>query len=167
MKMPLSLLALIGLLSTVASPAGAQRDEAADHAAIHKLLVDYGATLDARDFDGFGRLFAADGVYGAGSGSETKGGAAAAALMKQIFSANALGFREPNFHIFFNEVVTFTGADKAQATSISLYMVPDADNRPSAAMMARYRDDLVRENGTWRFARRAVESLIPAPKKAP
>lgn len=155
--------ALIALL-LVAAPAAAQRNETADRAAIHKLLVDYGATLDARDFDGFGKLFAKDGIYaGGGPGGETKGGAAAAASLKSIFTANALGFKTPNFHVFFNEVVTFEGPDKAHATSMSFYMVPDEKNRPSAALMARYHDDLVREGGAWKFARRKVESLIPAP----
>lgn len=154
-------------LIALAAPALAQRNETADRAAIHKLLTDYGTTLDARDFDGFGRLFAKDGVYaGGGPGGETRGGPAAAAAMKQIFSANALGFREPNFHIFFNEVVTFDGPDKARATSMSLYMVPDEKNAPSAALMARYHDELVREGGAWKFARRRVESLIPASRRA-
>jgi hypothetical protein len=31
--------------------------------------------------------------------------------------------------------------------------------------MARYHDELVREGSAWKFARRSVESLIPAPKK--
>jgi len=150
----------------LAAPAIAQRNETADRAAIHKLLIDYGATLDARDFDGFGRLFAKDGVYaGGGPGGETKGGAAAAESMRKIFAANALGFKSPNFHIFFNEVIAFDGPDKAHATSMSLYMVPDEKGAPSPALMARYRDDLVREKGEWKFARRSVESLIPAPKK--
>ncbi len=57
----------------LAAPAVAQRNEARDRAAIHKLLVDYGATLDARDFDGFGKLFGKDGVYaGGGPGGEAR-----------------------------------------------------------------------------------------------
>ena len=157
-------LILAALAFAIALPAHAQRNETADRAAIHKLLTDYGTTLDARDFDGFGRLFAKDGIYaGGGPGGETKGGAAAAASLKAIFTANALGFKEPNFHIFFNEVVTFDGPDKARATSMSLYMVPDEKNAPKAALMARYHDELVREGDSWKFARRRVESLIPAP----
>ncbi len=125
------LAAVLGLV--LAMPAAAQRNEAADRAAIHKLLTDYGATLDARDFDGFGQLFAKDGVYaGGGPGGEAKGGPAAAAMMRGIFAQNALGFRAPNFHIFFNEVVAFDGPDKAHATAMSLYMVPDEKNAPLA-----------------------------------
>ena len=153
---------LLAALAMLAAPATAQRDEAADRAAIHTLLVDYGATLDARDFEGFGRLFGKDGVYVAGTGEGAKG-AQAAETMRRVFAENALGFREPNFHLFFNEVVTFQGPDSARATSMSLYMVPGENNAPTPAMMARYRDELVREDGQWRFARRIVESLIPAP----
>jgi uncharacterized protein (TIGR02246 family) len=142
-----------------------QQDTSADRAAIHALLVDYGATLDARDFDGFAALFARDGVYVAGSG-EGASGAAAGAMMKQVFAENALGFPEPNYHLFFNEVITLDGPDKARATSMSVYMVPGDAGRPAPAMMARYTDELVREDGTWKFARREVKSLIPAPAAA-
>lgn len=138
------------------------RDEAEDRAEIHALLTDYGRTLDARDFDGFAALFAKDGRYVAGSG-EGVSGAQAGALMRQVFAENALGFREPNFHLFFNEVIAFDGIDRATATSMSLYMVPGEDNRPTPAMMARYEDELVREDGKWKFASRKVVSLIPAP----
>ena len=47
--------------------------EAADRAAIHALLVEYGRTLDARDFEGFAALFAAEGVYVAGTGTAVRG----------------------------------------------------------------------------------------------
>ena len=148
-----------------AAPGVAASDENADRAAIHALLIDYGAMLDRRDFDGFGRLFARDGTYGSGGGGDAKGGPAIAEMMRKVFAANAMGFRSPAFHVFFNEVVTIDDADHAHATSMSFYVVPDADNRPSPALMASYDDTLVREGGAWKFARRAVRSLIPAPAK--
>lgn len=141
------------------------QDEAADRAEIHALLTDYGSTLDARNFDGFSQLFAKDGAYIAGTGKGVSG-AEAGALMKQVFSQNALGFREPNFHVFFNEVVVLDDADHAHATSMSLYMVPSESGTPAPAMMARYEDQLVRESGSWKFASRKVQSLIPAPAAA-
>jgi uncharacterized protein (TIGR02246 family) len=159
-----ALIAPMLILAAVPAAPARAADAAADRAEIHALLVDYGRTLDARDFDGFGRLFAKDGVYAAGNGEGSKGGAAAAEAMRRIFAANASGFRQPNFHLFFNEVIVLDDADHAHATSMSLYMAPDADNRPSPAMMAVYDDRLVREDGRWKFARRAVKGLIPAPK---
>lgn len=150
--------ALIALLACSGVAAPAQRNEVADRAAIHALLIAYGATLDARDFDGFARLFGSDGVYVAGGGTEAKG-AAAGQMMREVFTANALGFREPSFHLFYNEVVTFDGPDRARATSMSLYMVPDEANRPVAAIAARYEDELVRKDGRWLFARRTVKPI--------
>lgn len=156
----------LALALALAAPAAARApDETADRAAIHKLLLDYGATLDRRDFDGFGRLFAKDGTYGPGEGGDANGGPAIAEGMRKVFEKNAMGFRAPNFHIFFNEVVTLDDGDHAHATSMSLYMVPDAENRPSPALMASYDDTLVRENGAWKFARRVVKGLIPAPRQ--
>lgn len=160
----MSRLAFFGALALLVftQPAEAQRNEVADRAAIHALMVEYGTTLDSRDFDGFARLFGDDGVYVAGNGSETRG-PAAADLLRTLFEANAQGFRQPNFHLFFNEVVTFEGPDRARANSMSLFMVPGPDGRPVAAMSARYEDELVREDDRWRFARRVVRPITNTP----
>src|SRR5262249_61715438 len=45
------------------SPA-AQLQELMDKQAIHELFMNYGRTLDSRDFAGFERLFARDAEYG-------------------------------------------------------------------------------------------------------
>jgi len=147
------------LLCVAAQPALAN-DETADRVEIHELLTDYGRTLDERDFDGFSALFATDGDYNGTKGSE------AGEMMRKVFASNAMGFREPNFHVFFNEVVKLDGPDKATATSMSFYVVPDENNRPAPVLMAAYDDNLVRENGKWKFASRKVKSLIPAPAPA-
>lgn len=153
--------AFVGAIVAVVLLAGCgtvpRHNEAADRAAIHELLTAYGSTLDARDFDGFAMLFARGGTYNGATLPR------AATAMRQVFAENRLGFREPNFHVFFNEVVTFVDADHATATSMSLYVVPGEDGAPTPAMMARYRDELVREDGTWKFARRDIESLLPPP----
>jgi uncharacterized protein (TIGR02246 family) len=149
-------------LLAACQPAAADRGE--DRAAIHGLLVDYGRTLDARDFDGFAALFAREGVYVAGGGSgKALSGPEAGAAMRRTFADNALGFAEPNYHLFFNETVVFSGPDRATASSQSLYMVPGEGGAPRAAMMARYDDQLVREGGRWKFARRVVHGQMPAP----
>ena len=149
-------------LLTACQPAEPDRGE--DRAAVHRLLVDYGRTLDARDFDGFAALFARDGVYVAGgNGAQPLSGAQAGEAMRRTFAENALGFGEPNYHVFFNETVDFSGPDSAKAGSQSLYMVPDEAGAPRAAMMAQYDDELVREGGRWKFARRVVHAQMPAP----
>jgi uncharacterized protein (TIGR02246 family) len=153
---------LAAVLLAACQPAAPDRGE--DRAEIHGLLIEYGRTLDARDFDRFAALFTRDGVYVAGaSGAEPLSGAEVGEAMRRTFAENALGFAEPNYHLFFNETVAFTGPDTATAASQSLYMVPGEDGAPRAAMMAQYDDELVREGGSWKFARRVVRGLMPAP----
>ena len=156
-------LARAGCLLAACQPAAPDRSE--DRAEIHRLLVDYGRTLDARDFDGFAALFARDGAYVAGGGGQALSGVEAGAAMRRTFAENALGFAEPNYHLFFNETVAFTGPDSATASSQSLYMVPGEGGEPRAAMMAQYDDQLVREGGRWKFARRTVRGQLPAPPR--
>lgn len=145
------------LALTLVSPAAAQTG-ADDRAAIHALLVEYGRTLDARDFDGFAALFARDGTYVAGNNAGASG-PEAEVMMRRVFAENAAGVREPNFHLFFNEVITLDAPDRAHATSMSMFMAPDEDGRPVAVMAARYADQFVREGGEWKFLRREVKAL--------
>ncbi len=157
---------IFGLLATAllaACQPAAPPDRSEDRAAIHRLLVDYGRTLDARDFDGFAALFARDGVYVAGGSGQPLSGSEAGEAMRRTFAENALGFADPNYHLFFNETIDFTGPDEARSTSQSLYMVPDERGAPRAAMMASYDDRLVRQAGHWKFARRVVHAQMPAP----
>ena len=51
-----------------AQTADARLKDLEDRQAIHELLINYGRTLDARDFAGFERLFARDAEYGGGRG---------------------------------------------------------------------------------------------------
>jgi uncharacterized protein (TIGR02246 family) len=154
---------VVATLLAACQPAVPDRSE--DRAAIQRLLVDYGRTLDARDFNGFAALFAEHGVYVAGApGAASLSGPEAGAAMQRTFAENALGFAEPNYHLFFNETVAFDGPDSARATSQSLFMVPGEGGAPRAAMMAQYDDELVREGGRWKFARRTVRGLMPAPR---
>jgi hypothetical protein len=84
-------------------------------------------------------------------------------MMRKVFANNTSGAKEPNFHLFYNEVVTFDGPDKAHATSMSLWMVPDDQGRPTPLMSGRYEDQLVRKNGKWLFARREVKRITNTP----
>jgi hypothetical protein len=164
------LAAALVALAAALHPAAAQEDSAAiqevrDRAAIHLLLLDYGRTLDERDFAGFGALFTADAEYGP-QGAMAIGPQAVAERMRAAFAGNSLGFADPNFHVFFNEQIEIAG-ERAEATSMSFYVVPGEDGQPRIAMMARYRDNLVRVGDDWKFRRRLVESLLPAPQAAP
>jgi len=131
--------------------------EMADRVAIHNLLMEYGATLDRRDFDAFGKLFGADGRYGTLESSTVV--PEAGTMMRERYESGTNTVHVPNFHLFFNEVIWFETPDRARSTSACMFMnTPDPTTRQlSIAVAATYDDEVVREaDGTWRFARRTL-----------
>jgi len=154
------------------APAAAQRAEksAADSAAIaariqriedveeiQKLLLDYGRSLDARDFAAYARLFAKDGVWSGGMGT-VQGPAAIQAFMEKAIPGPNTAH---NYHLLSNFVIDVSG-DNATAWSRWQFVVPGPDGKPIVAQSGRYDDTLVREAGRWRFKRRAASNDIPA-----
>ncbi|MEP7313368.1 MAG: nuclear transport factor 2 family protein [Pseudomonadota bacterium] len=163
----LGLLALPLQCTVAATPATAMEQRLRtleDREQIRALLNDYGRLLDERNFEGFGKLFAATGEYH--SGAITKGPKAIGDSLRDIMGRNPLGFKEPNFHVFFNVYIDVKG-DRATSTSQSVYLVPSEGNKPELALMASYQDDLVREDGQWKFQKRVVRGHIPVPKPRP
>lgn len=133
-----------------------------DREEIRRLMIEYGRTLDQRDFNAFSKLFAQDAEYGGGGGSGiTKGPEAIAKLLESIFKENPTGLKSPNFHLFCNETIQVKG-DEAIAVSKGIFVAPGDGNRPEAVMLATYRDVFVCENGIWKFKKRIVQSDIPA-----
>jgi hypothetical protein len=148
-------------VAIAAAPAAAKEEssevrELRDRTAVHDVLLAYGRLIDERDFAGFGALFTADGTYGNSTGPE-----AIAAGMAANFKANPFGFRDPNFHVFFNERIQLHG-DTATAQSTSFYVVPDDVGGFRIALMASYDDELVRVGDTWKFKRRTVKGHTPS-----
>lgn len=143
----------------------AQLRELRDREQIRELLVEYGRRIDARDFAGFGQLFAQDGEY-VSAGTTSRGPDAIAAFLEDIFQRNPSGIASPNFHVFFNETIDVDG-DQAHAVSMSFFVVPGERGAPQVLMLGSYDDELVRdEDGRWRFRRRVVKGELPAPRSA-
>jgi hypothetical protein len=139
----------------------------ADRVAIHNLLMEYGAALDRRDFDGFAKLFGADGRYGTLENSAV--GPEAGLMMREVYESGTNTIHVPNFHLFFNEVIWFETPDRARSTSACMFMTtPDPTTRQlSIAVAATYDDELVREaDGSWRFARRTLLPFRNGPDTA-
>jgi hypothetical protein len=106
-------------------------------------------------------------VYVGGPGSDTLvGGPAIADFLRKIITSNPSGASEPNFHLFFNEEIEVTG-DRARATSMGSWVTPGTSSAVSMAILARYEDELVRQDGTWKFQRRVVRGVLPARRTAP
>jgi uncharacterized protein (TIGR02246 family) len=133
-----------------------------DREEIRQLLVDYGRTLDQRDFKAFARLFFENAEYVSGGSDAIQGAAAIARFLEEVFQKNPTGVRSPNFHLFANEIIHVHG-DEAVAISKGLFVVPNKANGPEIVMIASYNDVLVRDQGKWKFKRRVVTGDIPAP----
>jgi uncharacterized protein (TIGR02246 family) len=134
-----------------------------DREAIHNLMIDYGRTLDHRDFAGFARLFTEDAEYGGGGGGGAiRGPEAIAKLLQDTFEKNPTGVKTPNFHLFSNETIQLDG-DQALGLSKGVFVVPGEKNQPEMVMLATYKDIFVRKNGAWKFKQRMVQGNIPSP----
>jgi len=156
------LLALPALAAAAEGPRAASSTEARlqqleSREQIRELLVAYGATLDARDFEGFGRLFTEDAEY-ASAGSTTRGRAAIRAQLEQVLKANPSNLPAPNFHVGLNASIQVDG-DAATARSLGAYTAPDpAGGGTRLVFFVVYEDILARVDGRWLFKRRAVGS---------
>ena len=131
---------------------------------IEELFAQYGASLDRRDFDAFGRLFAEDAVYGSGA-TPTRGRAAIQSQLQQTITANPSHLPGPDFHLYFNPSIRVDG-DRATAHSMGAYLIPD-EHSPGGwklIFLVSYDDTLVRQNGHWLFQQRLLHAAAPPTK---
>ena len=130
-----------------------------DHMEIERLLMEYGHSLDNRDFAAYAHLFAADGEW-SGSFGTFRGPAAIQAAMEKAFATGDGIPKGSNFHLLTNAIIDIHG-DRATATSKWVF-VRMTGNKPEAALAGRYEDTLIREKGRWKFLRR----VAPAERQA-
>jgi 3-phenylpropionate/cinnamic acid dioxygenase small subunit len=147
---------LFSQVTTAAAPASLetrlQRME--DQQAIERLLLEYGRTLDNRDFAAYSQLFAANGEWKGALGSY-RGPAAIRTAMEKIFTDAAADIpKGRNFHVMSNFVIDIQG-DRATAKSTFIFYKMNG-NKPEAEVAGRYEDTLIRENGAWRFLQRSA-----------
>lgn len=133
-------------------PVDARLQTTEDHKAIERLLLEYGRTLDNRDFAAYSQLFATNGEWKGALGT-FKSPAAIQAAMEKIF-ADAAGDipKGGNFHVMSNFIIDVRG-DRATARSLFIFYRMQG-NKPEAAVAGRYEDLLIREQGAWRFLQR-------------
>jgi uncharacterized protein (TIGR02246 family) len=124
-----------------------------DKEEIAGVLTEYGRSLDARDFATYSSLFASDGEWVGGFGT-VKGPAAIKALMEKTLGTG--GNKSGNYHLLSNFVITVNG-DTATAWSRWTFVQP-GERGATIAQAGRYEDQLVRENGAWKFKRRTAAS---------
>lgn len=136
----------------------ARLEELEARQAIHELLMNYGRTIDTRDFEAFARLFTADAEYGGGT-LQFKGPAAIRERLETSLKARPMPGRD--WHFLMNETVTLHG-DEATAVSLGAFFVRGEGNKLESNSIAIYTDHLVRQDGVWKFKRRVLSSVPSA-----
>ncbi|MBO9517061.1 MAG: nuclear transport factor 2 family protein [Porphyrobacter sp.] len=127
---------------------------------IRRILVEYGAYLDARDYAGYAGLFADNGEWIGGFGKFT-GPEAIRKMLEDGLGKPEPGFvNKSNFHMLTNPLIEIDG-DRAKVTSKYLFWSRSPDDRPTPLMAGRYEDEFVRVNGQWKIARRTTWGEIP------
>jgi 3-phenylpropionate/cinnamic acid dioxygenase small subunit len=160
--LPYGLLALAML--TAAQNHGGESLEARvqrleDHEEIRKLLIDYGRSLDARDFVKYSSLFAKDGEWTGGFGT-AKGPAAIKAMMDKEIGAAPPPRPNSTFHLLTNFAIDVHG-DTGTVWSRWAFVVTSKQNTPSILYGGHYDDIVVREDGRWKFKKRVASNDIP------
>jgi uncharacterized protein (TIGR02246 family) len=146
-------LLLLPGLAAAADPAGLESrvKRLEDEHAITKVLLDYGRTLDARDFAAYAALFAPDGEWKGAMGT-FKGPREIQAAMERIFAGATDIPKGQNFHAMSNFEIAVQ-ADRATARSVFVFYQMEG-NKPVATVAGRYEDILVRIGGVWKFQQR-------------
>jgi 3-phenylpropionate/cinnamic acid dioxygenase small subunit len=125
-----------------------------DRQAIERVLLDYGRTLDARDFAAYAALFAPTGEW-QGALGVYKGPKDIQAAMEKIFTDAAADIpKGRNFHVMSNFFIDVQG-DRATARSNFIFYKLEG-SKPVAEVAGRYEDVLVRINGAWKFQQRTA-----------
>lgn len=131
-----------------------------DVAAIDAVFQDYRRALDGKDFRAYAALFARDGVFEAAD-MRAVGPDAIYELVAGMTGTLLTERTGDDYHVVANVTIEVDG-DRATATSTWMYVVRAEGDVPELAKIGHYEDQLVREDGAWRFALRRAPTDIPA-----
>jgi ketosteroid isomerase-like protein len=125
---------------------------------IRRLSQEYRRLLDARDLDGYGRLFAEDGEWLGGTGYG-KGPAGITAMLNERLPARSAD-HPAAWHLVTEPEISLDGDRAAGTVTWSWVGRGDADT-PVMRLLGHYDDVYVRERGRWRYQRRIAHTDIP------
>jgi uncharacterized protein (TIGR02246 family) len=126
---------------------------------IRNLLQAYRRTLDARDLRAFSALFAATGTWTGASGAAT-GPEGIYTMLTAALPDNPPWPGATLWHHITDPSITVDG-DRATAESLWMHVRRGEGDTPLLPTLGLYEDQLVVEDGAWRFLRRDVTRLIP------
>ena len=131
-----------------------------DELAIGRVLVEYSARQDARDYAGYAALFAKNGEWVNGK-NVYKGREAILKMLVDLYGAPPAGYvNNESYHITTNPQIDVNG-DRATARSRHLLVMRGPRGEPTPALAGRYEDELIREDGKWKILRRVDYPVMP------
>lgn len=154
------ILPLIGVAQTTGLTLEQRLQRVEDELAIRRVLVDYSATQDARDYAGYSALFAVEGEWVNGE-RVFKGRAAIHQMLIDLYGAPPPGYvNNESYHITSNPEVNIEG-DRATARSRHLLVMRGPNGEPTPMLAGRYEDEFIREDGSWKIRRRVDYPVMP------
>ncbi len=131
-----------------------------DELAIQRVLVEYSARQDARDYAGYAALFAKNGEWVNGKNAY-KGREAIHKMLVDLYGTPPPGYvNNESYHISSNFQIEVHG-DRATARSRHLLVLRGPKGEPTPALAGRYEDELIREEGEWKILRRMDYPVMP------
>jgi ketosteroid isomerase-like protein len=125
---------------------------------IRRLTQEYRRLLDARDLDGYGRLFAEDGEWLGGTGyGQTPAGITA--MLNERLPARSSD-HPTAWHLVTEPEIDLDG-DRATGTVTWTWVGRGDADTPVMRLLRHYQDSYVRERGRWRYQRRIAHTDIP------
>lgn len=130
-----------------------------DLESIRKLFVEYKRHLDARDWHAYSLLFADEGEWIGGTGRAV-GPAAIEAMLSERLGQNAPAPGPTHFHLVGLPEVELDGERATADVPWALIVRGDGDV-PELTLWGHYADELIKQDGRWRFARRVANTDVP------
>jgi len=124
--------------------------------AIREVLAEYCFRLDEGRFDDMAALFTVDGTWDTAFGKAT-GRAAIVALVQRI-RARATQPVPRGIHLVTNIVIALDGASAAVRSNWTV--VQNSLDGPKVGSGGSYADDMVKQDGCWRFRYRKIDRFI-------
>ncbi len=127
--------------------------------AIREVLSEYCFCLDNNRFADMAALFTEDGVWDTAFGKGV-GRDGIEALVRKLHSSRPTGEHHRGVHLVTNFVIKLDG-DSARVLS-NWAVAQNSLTGPIVSAAGGYEDDMVKQDGTWRFRRRKIDRFIAA-----
>ena len=131
-----------------------------DREEIRNLIQAYRKTLDDRDLRAFSELFAVEGTWTGRSGTAT-GPDEIYSMLTTTLPDNPPAPGSTLWHLNTDPAIEIDG-DRASAFTFWMHVRRGDGDVPLLPTLGGYQDELIREDGRWRFQLRTVLPLIPA-----